>query len=101
MNWELIINAASLLVLALIFGGLVPVLKSKMTEAEFDKLKEWAKIAVEAAEMIYKTAGSGMVKKSYVIEFLKGIIEKSKLIVSDEELNNLIESAVLEMKREG
>lgn len=58
------------------------------------KLEKWVKIAVQAAEMIYKGSGLGEQKKQDVINFIT-----SKFKVSKEELDRLIEAAVFEMNR--
>lgn len=58
------------------------------------KLEKWVKIAVQAAEMIYKGSGLGKQKKQDVINFIT-----SKFKVSKEELDRLIEAAVFEMNR--
>ena len=59
-------------------------------------LKNWVKIAVQAAEMIFKESKMGEQKKEYVLEFLKTKGYK----VDTEAINNLIESAVLDLKKE-
>lgn len=58
------------------------------------KLEKWIKIAVSAAEQIYKETGMGNVKKEYVLEFINS---KFKFGITEEELETLIESAVKEL----
>ena len=73
---------------------IIPAIKQRMDANEFAELCKWVKIAVEAAEMIYHESGLGKEKKKYVENFLhaKGIT------IDAGELDNLIESAVLELK---
>lgn len=73
---------------------LVPYLKTKVKHEKLDELKAYAKVAVQAAEMLYKETGMGQKKKEYVLNYLadKGYI------IDDEEINAIIESAVLELK---
>ena len=52
------------------------------------------KVAVEAAEMIYVGTGRGEEKKAYVVQYLNS---KGYTLDADS-INNLIESAVLELK---
>ena len=51
------------LVFALISAFLIPYIKSKLSAEQLKKLQSYAKIAVEAAEMIYKGTGRGEEKK--------------------------------------
>lgn len=85
-------------VLTLIFGCisafLIPYLKSKLTTEQLSKVKFWVNIAVEAAEMIYAGTGRGQEKKEYVLKFLNS----KGFTLNTDEIENLIESAVLELK---
>ena len=60
---------------------LVPYIKSKVTVNQYNTIRHWVNIAVEAAEKIYSESGMGAEKRSYVKNFLV-----------------MIESAVLEMQ---
>mgnify|MGYP002519975224 CR=1 FL=1 len=57
-----------------------------------DNVIKWVKIAVKAAEQIYKESGKGKEKFEYVS---KWISEKFK--IPEEDLKNIIESAVFEL----
>lgn len=89
-----IFSAAITLIMAVITTFLIPYLKTKIDSNKFDKIKTWVKIAVEAAEMIYVGTGRGEEKKAYVIQYLNS---KGYTLDADS-INNLIESAVLELK---
>lgn len=73
----------------------VPYLKSKLSASQYESLLGWTKIAVEAAEQIFKESGMGEIKKKYVKEFL---LEKGYELNS-KEIDVVIESAVLEMQK--
>lgn len=90
-----ILSAVITLIMALITTFLIPYLKNKVGAEKFEKIKSWVKVAVEAAEMIYNESGMGETKKAYVIEYLNN---KGYNLDADT-LNNLIESAVLELKK--
>lgn len=90
-----IIIAILTLVASLVSAFLVPYIKSKVTTEQLETIKLWVKVAVEAAEMIYVGSGRGAEKKKYVEEFLRS--KGFKLDTA--EIDNLIESAVLELKR--
>lgn len=89
-----IFSAVITLIMAVITTFLIPYLKTKIDSNKFDKIKTWVKVAVEAAEMIYVGTGRGEEKKAYVIQYLNS---KGYTLDADS-INNLIESAVLELK---
>ena len=89
-----IISAALTLIMAVITTFLIPYLKTKIDANKFDKIKSWVTVAVEAAEMIYVGTGRGEEKKAYVVQYLNS---KGYTLDADS-INNLIESAVLELK---
>lgn len=98
MNIDLtqIIVAVITLIFGLIAKYAIPYLKEKYSTEQLEKMKLWAKVAVEAAEMIYTGSGRGEEKKKYVLDFLNS----KGFSVDMETLENLLESAVLELKQE-
>ena len=74
--------------------------KSKMTEQQQDNLVKWAKIAVDAAEMIYRESGLGETKKAFVESFMADYLEKNGIHYDAEQVNLAIEAAVLELKKD-
>lgn len=98
MRFELteVFEALIALAVALVTYVLVPLIKAKLTDVQFNALKKWVKIAVECAEQIFKETGKGKEKKAYVVEFLKS----KGIEYTEEELDALIESAVLELKKD-
>lgn len=89
-----IIVAVLTLVISLITAFLIPYLKTKVSAEQLDTIKFWVNIAVEAAEMIYVGTGRGQEKKDYVVQFLNS----KGFTLNVEEIENLIEAAVLELK---
>ena len=81
---------------ALVTLYVIPWIKSKVTAEELADIIKWVKIAVQAAEMIYKESGMGEVKKAYVKTFL----EDKGIRYDERQIDSLIESAVLELKEE-
>jgi hypothetical protein len=75
---------------------LIPYIKSKVSAEQLDAIKFWVNIAVEAAEMIYNGTGRGEEKKAYVVKFLNS----KGFTLNPEEIDNIIEAAVLELKLE-
>ena len=90
-----IISAVLTLIISLVSAFLIPYIKAKTTDKQFNTIKLWVQVAVQAAEMLYVGSGRGEEKKQYVIEFLKS----KGFTLNAEEIENLIESAVLELKQ--
>lgn len=90
-----IVTAVLTLIFSLITAFLIPYIKVKTTDEQFNTIKLWVQVAVQAAEMLYVGSGRGEEKKQYVIEFLKS----KGFTLNAEEIENLIESAVLELKQ--
>ncbi|MBQ8637158.1 MAG: hypothetical protein IJ423_05725 [Clostridia bacterium] len=57
-----------------------------------EKVLKWVRIAVKAAEQIYKSPGQGKEKFNYVVDWIS-----AKFKIPKEDLKNLIESAVYEL----
>lgn len=94
INLTQVASAVISLVSVLVAAFLIPFIKSKFSAEQLDKAEKWAKIAVQAAEMIFGD-GKGTEKKEYVVAFLKS---KGYTLDTDS-LDNLIESKVLELKQ--
>lgn len=90
-----VIKYVILLIFAVCTTFVIPYIKAKIGDEKFTELQKWVKIGVQAAEMIFKESGMGTVKKEYVIEFLK----QKGYTLDTETIDNLIESAVLELKK--
>lgn len=95
MNIEFIIKVIIPIVGILFTGVLLPLLKQYTTKEQRENIATWVKIAVNAAEQMQKAGLITIPKKEFVINFLndKGI----KL--TEQELDLLIEAAVLELNR--
>ena len=90
-----IISAVLTLIISLITVFLIPYIKAKTTDEQFKTIKLWVQVAVQAAEMLYAGSGRGEEKKKYVVDFLNS----KGFTLNTEEIDNLIESAVLELKQ--
>ena len=89
-----IVIAIVALLAALITRYAIPYILGKIDADKREKVIFWAKLAVEAAEMIFKEEGMGAAKKQYVKEFLEG----KGFNLDEKEIDIAIESAVLEMQ---
>ena len=78
---------------AIITTVVVPWIKSKTNDQQQQQILGWVRLAVQAAEMIYKGPGRGQEKKAYVEAWLA-----ERGIVADyDKLDLMIESAVFEL----
>ena len=76
---------------------IIPYIKEKIDNEKLEKYEQWVNMAVRAAEMVFTESGMGESKKAYVIEFLTGMFNKNKVIITEEQMNILIEAAVQQM----
>lgn len=93
MDITKIVEAVITLLCAVITCIVIPLIKSKTTLSQRQELIEWVKIAVTAAEQLYRGSGRGAEKKKYVLEWLA----QRNVKVDEAEIDAMIESAVHEM----
>lgn len=77
---------------------IIPLIKEKVGNEKLAKYEYWASMAVNCAEMIFKEQGMGADKKEYVVNFLNDMFNKKKVVITKEQIEILVESAVKEMK---
>lgn len=77
----------------------VPFLKTRVETAKLEQYRQWADLAVKAAEMLWTETAHGPEKKQYVIQFLDRLFNAKKTVVTEEQLNILIEAAITQMKQ--
>ncbi len=65
-----IIQAVLALIAALITVYVIPVLKAKMSDAQWNKMMAFVTHGVQAAEQLYQS-GQGQQKKMYVMDYLE------------------------------
>ena len=90
-----VVEAVLALVGTIITCVLVPYIKSKTTAEQQKEINAWVKIAVSAAEQIYKGQGRGEEKKAYVLEWLR----ERGVTVDEARLDAMIEAAVYELSQ--
>ncbi len=85
---------------AIITGFVIPFIKEKIGAEKLAKYENWANIAVRAAEMLWVESGCGADKKQYVVKFLNDMFNKKKIVITEQQIEILVESAVKQMKLE-
>lgn len=73
---------------------LIPAIKSYIKTQQNAELLDVIMTAVEAAEQTIKGTGKGTVKKEKVLEWVHDWLNGNKIFITEEQLEQLIESAV-------
>lgn len=95
INLTPIVNALLTVLAVLITVYLIPWIKSQTTEKQREEINAWVKIAVQAAEQLYKGAGQGEQKKQYVLDYLAS----KGFTIDADSIDKMIEAAVLEINK--
>lgn len=95
-----ILKAVLVLVIVLLARYTIPYAKALLENSKYDWMVEWVVIAVKAAEQTIVGDKRGEEKKDAVISFVKKQLAEKNITLSDEQLNNLIESAVYALNSE-
>ena len=90
-----IVEAVVAVVCAVVTCVLIPYIKSKTTTEQQKEINAWVKIAVAAAEQIYKGQGRGEEKKEYVLARLR----EHGVTVDEAKLDAMIEAAVYDLSQ--
>lgn len=85
---------------AIITRFVIPLIKEKIGAEKLAKYEYWAGLAVKAAEMLWTESGSGKTKKQYVVDFLNNMFNKNRVVITEQQIEILVESAVKQMKLE-
>ncbi len=93
MDITIIIEAVFSLIAAVITAIVIPYIKSRTTTQQQSQISTWVKIAVTAAEQLYKGSGRGAEKKVYVLDWL----HEHGVTVDESKLDAMIESAVYDI----
>lgn len=91
-----IIEAVFALIAVAITAIVIPYIKSRTTAQQQAEINAWVKIAVAAAEQIYKGSGRGAEKKEYVLTWL----QERGITVDESKLDVLIEAAAYDLRND-
>lgn len=85
---------------ALITAYVLPYLKTLKDNKRYAMIFDMVSLAVRAAEQTITEPKSGGLKKSKVLKFMTSWLGEKGIILSDDDLSELIEAAVYQMKRD-
>lgn len=100
MDYEsinIIVKSVAAIISVILTVFVVPWLKNKVSEDKLLKIKELCELAVRCAEQIY-TPEQWKEKKEYVFAYICEKSEEINIHLSIEDVNNLIEGVVNEVK---
>ena len=94
-----IISAIITIICALVSAYLVPWIKAKTTAEQLRQVTEYAEKAVRAAEQLF-TPDQWQEKKQHVLEYMLDVInDKTRLRLTLEDIDTIIEGVVNEVKK--
>lgn len=93
-----VLKSVVVLVLILITRYAIPYLKQKIENSKYDWVVKWVDIAVKSTEQTIFGDKMGPKRKAIVTRFIKEMLLQKNILLSDEQLDNIIESAVFAMK---
>lgn len=94
---KIIISLVITVSVILVTRYLIPKIKEEIGTEKFNKVVEYVRLAVAAAEQIFSGTGLGEKKKEFVLNFINKILKKLNYSLTEEELDVLIESIVKSM----
>lgn len=104
MNWNEVLFRVLIVVVivvaTLITRYLVPYLKAQIQDTKYEEVLDTVEKAVKAAEQKIKESGQGKVKKAQVLAFVSAWLADHNIILTEDQLDTLIEAAVWAMNNE-
>ncbi len=95
-----ILRLFMVVIFTIIIKYLIPFLKQKIDTQTIENVAMWVKTSTLAAEQTVTESGKGAEKKAIVTQFIKEILIKKKIALSDEQISELIEATVKTMNIE-
>lgn len=85
---------------ALISAYLIPYIRTQLHDKKYENLLTIIEVAVRAAEQTITGSGQGKIKKEEVVQFVTAWMIEHGIMITQEQLSQLIEAAVYNMNRE-
>ena len=87
----------TMIIMAVLSAYVIPWVKARIGNERLEQISHWAALAVSWAEQIVDKTGAGTDKKIMVESFLKDLLASKGLVLTDKQIDILIESAVRQM----
>ena len=95
-----VIETIIILICSIITAFVIPYIKKKITNEQFDFLNKIIKTAVYAAEVMIKGEGKGDEKRNYVINYVKSVCEEHGITYDANQVRQILEMSWLELSQE-
>ena len=96
--FEFVLSLISLLGAVITYFA-VPYIQANIDSTKLEQYQKWAALAVRTAEMLWSDTGHGEDKKKYAVKFFNDMFNSKKTVITEEQIDILIESAVQELKK--
>ena len=87
----------TMILMAVLSAYVIPWVKARIGNERLEQISQWAALAVSWAEQIVDKTGAGTDKKIMVESFMKDLLASKGLVLTDKQIDILIESAVRQM----
>lgn len=87
----------TMILMAVLSAYVIPWVKARIGNERLDQIVQWAAWAVSWAEQIVDKTSAGADKKIMVENFLRDLLAAKGLVLTDQQIEILIESAVRQM----
>ena len=87
----------TMILMAVLSAYVIPWVKARIGNERLEQISQWAALAVSWAEQIVDKTGAGTDKKIMVESFLRDLLASKGLVLTDKQIDILIESAVRQM----
>ena len=87
----------TMILMAVLSAYVIPWVKARIGNERLEQISQWAALAVSWAEQIVDKTGAGADKKIMVENFLRNILASKGIVLTDQQIDILIESAVRQM----
>lgn len=93
-----VLKAVLVLVIILIGRYAIPYIRLQLENTKYAWVLKWVDLAVKSAEQTITGERTGPEKKAIVTEFIKNMLIKKNIAMSEDQVDTLIEAAVFAMK---
>lgn len=87
----------TMILMAVLSAYVIPWVKARIGNERLEQISQWAAWAVSWAEQIVDKTGAGTDKKIMVENFLRDLLAAKGIVLTDKQIDILIESAVRQM----
>ena len=95
-----ILQITIMLAVVIITSFVIPWIKSKTTQEQWQMIQDIAKISTKAAEILFKGSGRGQEKLEYVMTYIKEFCSEKGIYFNDDAIRQTVENMVKKMNDE-